>query len=87
MSKETLVLVLGIVIFFTPFLGLPYQYKEWVLIVAGILLMAIGYRLRRQVFLESLQDEGGERRGDVFVESTVIEKKPITVDENSNGIV
>ncbi len=87
MTKETLVLVLGIAVFFTPFLGLPYQYKEWVFIVSGILLIAIGYRLRRQVFLESLQNGEGERRGDVFVESTVIEKKPVTEDENSNGIV
>lgn len=69
MSKETLVFVLGTLVFFSSFLGLPGEYKKWLLIVAGILLMGIGYRLRRNAFLQSIQHVSGERRGDAFVES------------------
>jgi hypothetical protein len=44
--------------------------------------MAVGYRLRRNAFLRSLENESGERRGDVFVESgsTQREKLPLHRD-------
>jgi len=69
MSKETFVFVLGFLVFFSSFLGLPREYKEWLLIACGVLLMMIGYSLRRSAFLRSLEHESGERRGDVFIES------------------
>lgn len=69
MSKETLVFILGIVAFFTPFIGVPSEYKKWILIVIGGLLMSIGYVLRREAFLQSFTHESGERRANVFVES------------------
>lgn len=83
MSKESLVFVLGIVVFFTPFTGIPRDYKEWLFIVCGMLLIITGYRLRRRAFLASLEHESGERRGDAFVESaggnreeTLTEREP-----------
>jgi len=69
MSKETIVFILGTLVFFTSFLGLPKEYKEWIFIVSGVLLMFIGYRLRRNAFLKSIEHESGERRGGAFVES------------------
>jgi hypothetical protein len=69
MSKESLVFILGVVVFFAPFAGLPSQYKEWLFIACGVLLIITGYRLRRRAFLKSLEHESGERRGDAFVES------------------
>ena len=69
MSKESLVFTLGAIVFFVPFAGLPSQYKEWIFIACGILLIITGYRLRRRAFLKSLEHESGERRGDAFVES------------------
>jgi hypothetical protein len=80
MSKETLVFVLGVFVFFVPFLGVPGEWKEWFLIGAGILLMIAGYSLRRNAFFQSLEQEGGERRADVFVESSVV-TTPQPVDE------
>ncbi len=81
MSKESFVFLLGVIVLFSPFLGLPTQYKEWLLIVSGVLLMGIGYRLRRNAFLKSFEHESGERRGDAFVESVNIEEKtPIHKD-------
>ncbi len=69
MSKETFVFIVGALIFFSPFMGLPREYTKWFLIGAGIVLMILGYRLRRLAFLRSLEDGSGERRADVFVEN------------------
>lgn len=52
-------------------MGFPHEYKDWFLIVIGILLMITGYKLRRFAFLRSLEDEKGERKADVFTESNV----------------
>jgi hypothetical protein len=69
MSKETFVFITGALVFFSPFMGLPREYTKWFLIGAGIVLMILGYRLRRLAFLRSLEDGSGERRADVFVEN------------------
>lgn len=72
MSKETLVFILGIVAFFVPFVGVPSEYKKWILIIVGALLMSVGYILRREAFLQSFTHESGERRANVFVESAQV---------------
>ncbi len=85
MSKETLVFVIGCIVFFTPFLGIPGGYKKWLLISCGILLICIGYSQRRHAFLRSFEHTAGERRSDVFVESTnrPREKTPSHSDSGS----
>jgi hypothetical protein len=75
MSKETLVFIFGGVVFFTSFLGLPTEYKEWIFIVSGIVLMVVGYNLRRNAFLKSIQHTPDERKTDVFVESKVVSEE------------
>jgi hypothetical protein len=70
MSRESFIFLLGFCIFFTPFLGVPNEWKEWIFIGSGVLIMSIGYTLRRQAFLRSIESEGGERRSDAFVERT-----------------
>lgn len=68
MSRESFVFILGLFIFLTPFLGIPGTWKEWVYIGGGVLVMGLGYSLRRSAFIRSLEDDGGGRRGDAFVE-------------------
>lgn len=68
MSKETLVFLLGFVVFLTPYIGVPGSYKKWILVVCGALLMCIGYLQRRNAFLRSFDQVRGERRGEVFTE-------------------
>ena len=75
MSKETSVFVLGIVVFFTTFLGIPKEYKEWIFIVSGLLLVGIGYRLRRRAFLQSIENENGGRKSEMFEESAEQDEK------------
>jgi len=84
MSKESLVFLLGVLVFFVPFLGIPRDYKEYVLIGCGILLMGLGYRLRRIAFLRSLEHESGERRGDTFVESNIVHQEVVS-DRKDNS--
>lgn len=71
MSKETLVFVVGVIVFFVPFLGVPSEYKKWILVVSGIALLIVGYSLRRRAFLLSIEHRSGERRADGFIESAV----------------
>ena len=74
MSRESFVFLIGFIIFFTPFLGIPRDWKEWVSIVAGVLLMFVGYKLRRAAFLRSIMHESGEHRGNAFVEGVHTEE-------------
>ncbi len=70
MAHETLVFIFGFILFLTPFLGIPAQWKIYVYLVIAILLMIIGYRLRYERFLRSIEDETGERHGETYVEAT-----------------
>ncbi len=69
MSRESLVFFIGFLIFLVPFLGFPDQYKRYFLIGAGVILMLIGFSLRRAAFFRSIQKDGGERRSEAFTES------------------
>ena len=86
MSKETSIFILGALIFFSPYMGFPREYKEWFLVVVGILLMMIGYRLRRLAFLRSLEDGNGGKRAEGFVESSALtEKKSEPASESTTN--
>lgn len=86
MSKETMVFVLGIVVFFSTFLGIPTEYKEWIFIASGGLLIVIGYRLRRQAFLRSIENESGERRDEMFVENISVDHESTETDTEKKVI-
>lgn len=69
MSKESIVILLGLIVFFTPSLGIPTEYKSYILSGSGVALMLIGYILRRVAYLRSTDRGDGEREADSFVES------------------
>ncbi len=87
MSKETLVFVIGCIVFLTPFLGVPGDYKKWLLITFGILLMMIGYSQRRQAFLSSFHLGEGERKADAFVENTQKLRDTVPMHSDSGSLV
>jgi uncharacterized membrane protein len=70
MSRESFVFLIGCIVFFTPFLRIPREWKDWIFIVAGVLIMFMGYKLRRAAFLRSIMHESGEHRGEAFVEQS-----------------
>lgn len=69
MSQESIVVLTGILILLSPFLGIPTDWKEWGHILLGAVMMIIGYRLRRARYLRSLETKEGERRAEAFVEN------------------
>ncbi len=85
MSRESFVFLLGFVVFFTPFLGIPREWKEWVFITAGVLLMFFGYKLRRLAFLRSIQTSEGEHRSTAFVEK-VREEHTVPLQESDRAV-
>lgn len=70
MSKETLVFLFGIILTILPFIGIPLLWRQYAIFGIGIVLILIGYILRRKVFLERIDQGNGERGTDSFVETT-----------------
>lgn len=70
MSKETLVFIFGILLTLVPFLGVPELWRQYSVVGIGIMLILIGYALRRGVYLDRIDHGNGERGIDSFVETT-----------------
>jgi hypothetical protein len=70
MSKQTLVFILGISLLLAPFLGVPLMWRQYAIAFIGALLVIVGYALRRDQYLQSLDLGNGERGNDSFVETT-----------------
>lgn len=70
MSKETLVFLFGITLVLLPFLGIPELWKHYAVAGIGVVLIVIGYALRRARFLLYIDRGNGERGTDSFVETT-----------------
>ena len=68
MKRESLIFFLGFVIFVMPFLGLPSTWKRVIYMVCGLVLVLVGYHLRRLAYLRSIGNDAGERATDVYVE-------------------
>ncbi|MEY2665313.1 MAG: hypothetical protein RLZZ480_418 [Candidatus Parcubacteria bacterium] len=69
-SKESLVFIIGIVLTILPFLGIPESWRFLGTSLGGIILVFVGYTLRRSVYLEKIDHGNGERGTDSFVETT-----------------
>ena len=68
MSKESIVFTIGLLLLVIPHLGIPEVWKFYFFIIAGALLVIVGYSLRRAAYLRSIEKENGERGTDAFVE-------------------
>ena len=73
MSRESLVLLLGIVVFLVPGSGLPEVWILNILRVVGAILIVVGYTLRRSAYYRKTDRGNGERGSDSFVESSPTE--------------
>lgn len=70
MTRETLVFLFGIAVFFLPHLGIPSDWKTFMISASGAILVLVGYSLRRKEFLRRIDQGNGERSTDSFVEAT-----------------
>lgn len=71
MSRESLVFLFGLIIFITPLLGVPPEWKEYLMLAVGSLLVVIGFSLRRSAYHHKIDRGNGEIGTDSFVESVV----------------
>jgi len=69
MTKESTVFFLGIVLFVTPYIGIPEDWKLYIYTGLGVIFMIVGYILRQKAYIRSIQKENGERDTDSFMES------------------
>ena len=70
MTKETFIFIAGILLTILPFLGIPLMWRQYLIFGIGVLLIMIGYALRRKVFFEKIDHGNGERGTDSFIETT-----------------
>lgn len=68
MTRESLVFVVGILLFLVPNIGIPEEWKYACYIGMSVLLMVVGYGLRHAAFIRRIEKEGGEQHADSFVE-------------------
>jgi uncharacterized membrane protein len=76
MSRESIVFTAGILLLVVPSLGIPESWKFYFYIASGVVLVVVGYSLRRSAYLRSIQKENGEQGTDSFVEHVVKKEKP-----------
>ncbi len=81
-SRESLVFLLGVIIFVIPLIGVPPLWKEYALIAIGVLLVALGFSLRRSAYYRRIDRGNGELGNDSFVESqpSLLEYTPEEVE-------
>ena len=79
MSRESLVILFGLLIFLTPLLGIPPAWKEYLMLGIGALLIIIGFSLRRSAYYHKINKGNGEIGTDSFLES-----QPSLLDEELN---
>ncbi len=70
MSKGTFVFLLGMLLVVVPYLGIPSSYKQYIYVGFGIILILVGYAIRRSRYLSDIDRGNGERGGETFVETT-----------------
>lgn len=70
MYKETIVFLIGITLTLLPFLGVPESWKQYSVAGIGIILILVGYLLRRSLYYSNIDHGNGERGTDSFVETT-----------------
>ena len=52
------------------YLGLPSEWKHYIYVGMGVILLVVGYSLRRAKYLFDIDRGNGERGGETFVETT-----------------
>lgn len=70
MSKGTLTFLLGMILILLPYLGIPTAWKNYAYVGLGIILILLGYILRRAQYFREIDQGNGERGGETFVETT-----------------
>ena len=80
MKKDLSIIILGLVVVITPFLGIPTSWKNVVFVVVGLTISVFAYLLQKDM------SNGGyarvEKRTDIFVENGVRKSDGFAKTEN-----
>ncbi len=68
MSRESIVILLGLLVFFAPHIGIPEEWRLIIVSAAGAVLIVLGYGLRRSAFRRRLARSQNEHGTDSFTE-------------------
>lgn len=70
MTKDVGILILGLVVAATPFLGLPSSWKTALFVVSGLAITLLAFLLRGDISYRAGEKHNkGERRTDTFAEN------------------
>ena len=70
MTHGTFLFLLGLFLVTLPYLGIPSVWKNYVCVGLGVLIIILGYSLRRLQYLREIDLGNGHRGGETFVETT-----------------
>jgi len=69
MRKGSYVFLFGIILVVVPYLGIPSLWKQYIILAIGIMLILLGYAIRRAQYFSDI-NSNGEFVTDTFVETT-----------------
>lgn len=70
MSKESIVLLVGLIVLAVPMSGLPEDWITYILRAAGVSLIILGLLLRRASYYRRMKEGSEERAADSFIDSS-----------------
>lgn len=70
MRKAMIVCLIGFISVLLPYIGIPDEIREYILVVTGGLLLVLGYLLIRDEVVRRSDFGNGERGNDSYVETT-----------------
>jgi hypothetical protein len=82
MSKEMSVILLGLLVVITPYLGIPGSWKTFLLVIVGALLAGIGFLLRGEALARGEATKGHLH----FVENSPTQAQPHTRDHGIGSL-
>ena len=82
MSRESLIFFFGIIVFITPYIGVPDTWKTYAYTLSGIIFMIAGYSLRHSAYVRSIENENGERDAESFAENQGSRNTPAESEDN-----
>lgn len=81
MTKDVGILVLGLVVVATPFLGLPSSWKTVIFVISGLVIAFLAFLLRGDLPLPgSGRYTEGERKTDTFAENGSAQEDKVVGD-------
>jgi hypothetical protein len=69
MSKDLIVIILGILVAIMPFLGFPRSWETIIFLISGLIIAILGLILRGKLIAYSSRMFSSEKRTDAYVEN------------------